>query len=109
MRLGRVMVLGSGWAVFKLVREMDKHKYQVVSVSHRYSKHNFSKLNEQKETLVFVLFIEINSFSHHYLQALLSVHSNSVALRNQFAANQPMLNTTKHGATKWIFKIIKFR
>ncbi|KAG4075681.1 hypothetical protein HA402_003506 [Bradysia odoriphaga] len=29
------MILGSGWAGFKLVREMDKRKYQVVSVSPR--------------------------------------------------------------------------
>lgn len=32
------MILGSGWAGFKLVREMDKRKYQVVSVSPRYLK-----------------------------------------------------------------------
>ncbi|KAJ6634797.1 putative NADH dehydrogenase [Pseudolycoriella hygida] len=32
---GRVTILGSGWAGFKLVREIDKKNYQVVSVSPR--------------------------------------------------------------------------
>ncbi|KAI1316763.1 hypothetical protein EDD11_009501 [Mortierella claussenii] len=32
---GRVMILGSGWGGFKLLRDMDKNKYQVVAVSPR--------------------------------------------------------------------------
>ncbi|KAG0233833.1 hypothetical protein BGW41_001365 [Actinomortierella wolfii] len=32
---GRVMILGSGWGGFKLIRETDKEKYQVVAVSPR--------------------------------------------------------------------------
>ncbi|KAF8937084.1 hypothetical protein BGZ47_009195 [Haplosporangium gracile] len=32
---GRVMILGSGWGGFKLLRDMDKNAYQVVAVSPR--------------------------------------------------------------------------
>lgn len=33
--IGRVMILGSGWGGFKLLRDMNKDSYQVVAVSPR--------------------------------------------------------------------------
>lgn len=95
------MILGSGWAGFKLVREVDKRKFQVVSVSPRYCRHFFIvRVTQKVKFLFFFSLSEITSFSLLYLPVRQLVRSNFAASPNRCVAIHLTLNITKLGATK---------